>query len=79
MTDIQGDHHSLCFPAIRDVRIGDWGPTCFTCVVLGLAEQRAITAAVKRLEIARDKYWAEWDRYWYDDAIKIVKESDERS
>lgn len=37
---VQGGHHPLCFPSIRDVRIGDWGPTCFTCQVLAVCEER---------------------------------------
>ena len=37
---IQGEHHPLCFPSIRDVRIGDWGPSCFTCQVLGIAYEQ---------------------------------------
>jgi hypothetical protein len=38
--EIQGEHHPLCFEAIRDVRVGDWGPTCFTCQVLRIVEER---------------------------------------
>jgi hypothetical protein len=40
MTEIRGDHDPLCFPAIRDVRIGDWGPSCFTCQVIHIARQQ---------------------------------------
>lgn len=46
--EIQGEHDPLCFPAIRDVRIGDWGPSCFTCEVLGMAEQRGREKSCER-------------------------------
>jgi len=37
---IQVHHDPLCFPAIRDVRVGDWGPSCFTCQVIGMAREQ---------------------------------------
>jgi hypothetical protein len=40
-TPIRGEHDPLCFPAIRDVRMGDWGPSCFTCQVIGMARAAA--------------------------------------
>lgn len=40
-TPIRGEHDPLCFPAIRDVRVGDWGPSCFTCQVIGMARHAA--------------------------------------
>ena len=46
-TPIRGEHDPLCFPAIRDVRMGDWGPSCFTCQVIGMARvvaPRTLTA-----------------------------------
>lgn len=49
-TPIQGEHDPLCFPAIRDVRVGDWGPSCFTCEVIAIARQQATEAAVQRVE-----------------------------
>lgn len=47
---IQGEHDPLCFSAIRDVRVGDWGPSCFTCEVIGIARQQATEAAAQRVE-----------------------------
>ncbi len=40
--EIQGEHDPLCFPAIRDIRVGDWGPMCFTCTVLGMAREQGV-------------------------------------
>lgn len=49
---IQGEHHKFCFPAIRDVRVGDWGTNCFTCQVLSIVDYegyiRGIADAEKR-------------------------------
>jgi hypothetical protein len=71
---IQGEHHKFCFPAIRDVRQGDWGTNCFTCAVLGMAEYAAsiktINLCIAAVEDSAEK-WSPYD-YTVSDAIDAI-------
>ena len=77
-TPIRGEHDPLCFPAIRDVRMGDWGPSCFTCQVIGMARAaapRTLTAddpepAVR--SVVLDKDGTAGQRVYTDDGVTTI-------